>query len=128
MYLASMIKTDRFALECDLAETYHIFDMKELPVRKVALFSSGLRMNSRIKMKMSGLNYSLETILMAKAVDNLSMLVWSKTKDAQKNRNRPISICQKLFESEMDNASENMTFNSGNDFEKARRLIIDGGD
>lgn len=126
MYLASMIKTDRFALECDLAETYHIFDMKELPVRKVALFSSGLRMNSRIKMKMSGLDYSFETILLAKAVDNLSVLVWSKTKDAQKNRNRPISICQKLFSS--DNGSENMIFDSGDDFERARRLIIDGGD
>lgn len=121
-----MIKADRFALECDLAETYHIFDMKELPVRKVALFSSGLRMNSRIKMKMSGLDYSFETILLAKAVDNLSMLVWSKTKDAQKNRNRPVSICQKLFSS--DNGSENMIFDSGDDFERARRLIIDGGD
>ena len=38
-----MLNTDSDALECDLAETYHIYNYKELPLKKVALFSVGLR-------------------------------------------------------------------------------------
>lgn len=49
-----MIKTDRDALLCDLAETYGIYDLRALPVKTIAALSSGLRENSRIKMKLRG--------------------------------------------------------------------------
>ena len=70
-----MIVIDEAALECDLAETYNIYDYRALSPTRVALFSIGLRENSRIKMKISGMNYPLETILIACAVDRLSMLL-----------------------------------------------------
>lgn len=54
MTLAGMIKTDRDALLCDLAETYGIYDIRSLPVQTIATLSSGLRDNSRIKMKLRG--------------------------------------------------------------------------
>ena len=51
-----MVKTDKDAWMCDLAETYHIYDYESLPLSKVAIFSVGLRANSRIKMKMQGIS------------------------------------------------------------------------
>ena len=43
-----MIAIDEDALICDLAETYQIYDYRRLPVQTVAVFSLGLRDNSRI--------------------------------------------------------------------------------
>lgn len=118
-----MLNYDSDALECDLAETYHIYNYKELPLSKVALFSVGLRNDSRIKLKMSDCEYSLDTILLASAVDRLSYLVWSKTDDAQKGKNRPLFIVSKLLKStEIDD--DIVAFNSGEEFERARNKIL----
>ena len=67
-----MLNTDEEALICDLAETYHIYDYKSLPARQVAIFSVGLRENSRIKLKMQSAKYPLETMLLACIADRLS--------------------------------------------------------
>lgn len=119
-----MMKVDRYALECDLAETYHIFDIYELPLRKVALFSYGLRDNSRIKLKMNEMNYSFETILLAGITDKLSYLLWSRSDDATKGINKPDSILSKLLGVESDTQKDHMTFNTGEDFEKMRIEIL----
>ena len=119
-----MMKVDRYALECDLAETYHIFDIYELPLRKVALFSYGLRDNSRIKLKMNEMNYSFETILLAGITDKLSYLLWSRSDDATKGINKPDSILSKLLGVESDTQKDYMTFNTGEDFEKMRIEIL----
>ena len=50
-----MLNLDKDALLCDLAETYHIYDYKSLPCKMVATFSCGLRADSRIKMKIAGI-------------------------------------------------------------------------
>jgi len=44
-----MIHTDEDALICDLAETYHIFNYRELPPSLAATLSVGLKDDSRIK-------------------------------------------------------------------------------
>lgn len=49
-----MVHTDENALICDLAETYHIYDYRSLPVFTVAALSAGLRENSRIMTIMRG--------------------------------------------------------------------------
>ena len=82
-----MINIDESSLICDLAETYKIYDYKQLPVSKVAVFSCGLRDESRIKQKLSGQNIPLNTLLLAGINDNLRLLVWAKTKDGQKGKN-----------------------------------------
>ena len=38
-----MIKQDEDALICDLAETYRIYDYRQLPLLQVAVFAYGLR-------------------------------------------------------------------------------------
>ena len=116
-----MIAIDEAALECDLAETYHIYDYRALPPTRVALFSIGLRENSRIKMKISGTNYPLETMLTACIVDRLSILVWSKTKDGEKSRNRPKQIVGQMLGKQEE--KEVLTFKSAEKFEDALKEI-----
>ena len=43
------MRVDKEALECDLAETYGIYDINTLPISKIAIFAKGLREKSRIK-------------------------------------------------------------------------------
>lgn len=69
-----MLSVDRDALLCDLAETYHIFDLRALPVVTLAALSFGLRDDSRIKMKLTGIEYVPNYILLASIADNLKML------------------------------------------------------
>ncbi|WP_367365861.1 DUF5361 domain-containing protein [Pediococcus parvulus] len=120
-----MIKIDKDALMCDLAETYQIYDLKQLPLTKVAVFSLGLKDDSRIKMKMRNQKFDLNQILLMSVADNLKLLLWSKTKDAQKGRNRPV-LWSSLFEEPKE--KKEIVFNSGEDFEKERnRLLKKGG-
>lgn len=116
-----MLHTDRDALECDLAETYHIYDMKELPLRKAALFSVGLRDNARIKMKLANVKYELKDILLMSIADRLSILAWQNTKDAQDGKNKPKMLVNTLLGIETDD--EISSFKSGAEFEKARNEI-----
>lgn len=92
-----MFATDEDAVVCDLAETYGIFDYHSLPSTYIATLAVGLRDDARIKLKMSQTAYPLKTMLLASAVDRLSLLVWAKTKDAEKNRNRPKSILEEMM-------------------------------
>lgn len=105
---------------CDLAETYHIYDYKRLPVTQVAALAVGLRDDSRIKMKLSGARAPAEILLMAAMVDRLSLLVWTKSKDAQKGRGRPKSILEALQEKE----SDTVAFASGEEFERERNRLL----
>lgn len=122
-----MIKTDEDALVCDLAETYQIYDYKQLPPTKVAVFSYGLRENSRIKMKMSKQNVSLETSLLAYVADKLATLEWFKTEDGQKGKNRPKSLYA-ILTGKSQNNEDIDTYKTGEDFIKARQRIISGGE
>lgn len=117
-----MIKVDENALICDLAETYHIFDYRQLPPSTVAIFCIGLRDDSRIKMKLSGSKVSPEILLLSGIVDRLSLLLWTKTEDAKKGLNKPKPILGHLYEKE----SEVSAFISGKEFEEERQRIIEG--
>lgn len=123
------MKIDKEALICDLAETYHIYDYKQLPISTVAAFSCGLREDSRIKMKMNKQLVPLETLLLAGISDKLSMLIWFNTKDGQKNKNRPLSILETLNVNDSKPQQKNeVVFNSGEDFEKTRQRLLNGGE
>lgn len=92
-----MIAKGEEELICDLAETYHILNYKELPPTLVATLSVGLRDNSRIKQKLTGNKLTLEQMLECIIADSVQMILWSKTKDAEHGRNKPQSIFQKLM-------------------------------
>ena len=120
-----MIKFDEDALICDLAETYQIYDYQQLPPYRVAIFAIGLRENSRIKMKFSGTKVPLDVLLQSAVVDRLGLLVWAKTEDGQKGRNRPKSVVESLFGEKTE--SEVSAFTSGEEFEKERQRLLKGG-
>ena len=119
-----MISIDEDALICDLAESYHIYDYKSLPVSKIAIFSVGLRDDSRIKMKMNGIKYPLNTILLAAAADRLSLLLWSRTEDGVNGLNQPQSILDKLIGD--GDAKEVNGFDSPEDFENEWKRLVGG--
>lgn len=118
-----MIGADEHSLICDFAETYHVFDYKSLPVRLAATLAAGLREDSRIKLKLADMEVSPDTLLLATIADRLGILVWQKTKDAEKGRNRPKSIIESL----KPKKSEVSVFKTGEDFVKAREKLLKGG-
>ncbi len=117
-----MMALDRELLECDLAETYGIYDMKGLPPSRVALFSYNLRDSSRIKMKVAGLKVPLDTLLMAQAVDCLRTIIWMNSKGANSS-NRPKPIADQFIDKQKEEESE--TFESGEDFKAAWNSIVE---
>lgn len=109
------------SLICDLAETYHLFNYREQSPDMVAVLCFGLRDDSRVKMALGNSKLTLEQILMARMVDELSWIHWSKTKDGSKNRNRPESILQALTEEKKE---ETEIFLTADDFNSAWEKII----
>lgn len=127
MALAYMIKLDRNALLCDLAETYNIYSFEQLPISKLAIFSCGLRDNSRIKMKISNMKVDSQTLLLASILDANNTQIWMNTQDGVKGVNRPKSMTQTLLgEIDTNNASNVMSFKDANEFETVRNKIIEG--
>lgn len=120
-----MIQIDEDSLICDLAETYGIFDYRQLPANQVAVFAFGLKDDSRIKLAISNSKVSFDTLLLASVVDRLSALVWFKTTDGQKGINKPKMIAQELTGKTKAKESNEMIFDSGEDFEEYRQQILE---
>lgn len=99
-------------LICDFVEEYHVFDIYSLDCGMAATLATGLRQDSRVKSKMAGLKAPMSTVLLAAAVDRLSLLVW---KDPKK-------IVDSLIES-AENESV-VGFDSIEDFEAYRKTIV----
>lgn len=119
-----MIITDENSLICDLAETYNIYDYRKLPPFLVATLSVGLRANSRIMMKLTGMQVPLETILIGSIVDLLNGYLWAQTRDAKYNRNKPKSILDGLMGK--NNKEEGfIVFNTIEEFENERLKVLE---
>lgn len=111
---------------CDLAETYHIYKYRDFKPSYIYVLVEGLKSDSRFKMALKNQKVDDLTLLNAKAVDLLSLLVWSKTPDAQAGRNRPKSLVDILLN---DSEAEKEGFDSEEDFMKEReKFLRKGGD
>ena len=119
-----MLKLDEDAIICDLAETYNIYDYRQLPALKVAVFVCSLRSDSRIMMKISESKLPLDTLLLAGVADRLSIMLWQNTKDGQKGKNQPVSIVDQLTKQQIER--EEVSFESGKDFETEKARILRG--
>ena len=113
-------------MTCDLAETYGIYNYKQLPAYRVAVFAYGLRDDSRIKMAMADATLPLKTLLQAGILDRLSILIWQKTEDAKTGKNRPMSVVDLLMGNTQESETENVSFASGKEFEETRNRILKG--
>ena len=119
-----MLAEDRDALICDLAETYGIFDYRALPVSQLATLAAGLRGDSRIKMRLSGSKIPRSEMLLAAAVDRLSLLVWFLSKEGTE---RPKSILDILLGEKEESRSDAVAFETGEDFEAEWRRMTGVG-
>ena len=113
-----MLDTDRAALYCDLAETYHVFGFESLPVTDLAMLASGLRDNSRIKQKMSGITYPPTELILARMADTVSLFRYGFMED-KKGKNMPYLFTEHLRED--DKTDKPQSFMSGAEFDAAWR-------
>lgn len=114
-----MIATDEDALMADFVETYHVADWRAFPVKQAAALAFHLSPDSRIKRKMSGRTWSMDTLLLAAIADRIGSLIWMLSEDGAKGRNRPDSIVEMLCgDKKQKNTGGNSlkTFTSGEDF------------
>ena len=116
LILAGMINADEDALICDFAETYHVFDYRSLSCKTAAALASGLRLDSRIKMKLSGRSYSNQELLLATIADRLGLLLWAQSEDGVKNVNRPKSIFDTLMG--VEDEEKVMSFDTLDEFKR----------
>ena len=120
-----MVATDEDALICDLAETYQIYDYRRLPLKMVAVFSFGLREDSRIKMKMNDIGVPFETLLLAGIQDKLNVLIWQQTKDGMNGRSYPASMLALLTKSQQKSKTSDLVgFESSEDFLREREKLL----
>lgn len=107
---------------CDFAEYYHIYNIDSLPALYLATLVKGLRHDSRLASAISGYQYTHTEFLLGRIIDELSFQSWTKSKDAQHNKNRPKSIVQ-MFMNKPD-LKEYLEFESPEEFENARAEIL----
>lgn len=120
-----MIAFDEDALLCDMAETYHVYDLESLPALTIATLACGLRGNSRIMAKMSGFSVPLDTYLLATISDSLRWLQWSKTKDAAKKKKPPGRLADSLIiKREPKVQRDTFAFDSPDEFMAARAKLL----
>lgn len=124
MILAAMLERSEDSLICDLAETYHIYEMRSFRASYIATLAAGLREDSRIMMLFSGNKIRPSLLLQAASLDKLSLLWWAETKDGQKNRNRPESVVESLTKENKQAEEPPIVFESAEDFNKTREEMI----
>jgi len=117
-----MIAKGEDELICDLAETYHIMNYRELQPTVVATLAIGLSDDSRIKRKLAGQKLTFNQIINTLMLDDLNLNIWTKTKDAAKGRNKPKSLYKMLTEPKKEK-EDLRTFDSIEDYEAWRRSM-----
>ena len=119
MTLAVMLSTDKDMFFCDMWETYQVKDYKALPVETLAVLASGLREDSRIRMKMAGMEYVPLELLAAYCADKLAYILHVVgEKEGTDPPNRLIDIVMKKT------PQKTSGFASGADFEEERRRLL----
>ena len=122
--MAGVLSKHKNEMICDLAETYHIYDYRRLPVQTLAVLVTGLRADSRTKMAINGMQVPLNTIIMAMTYDRVNQWLWMNTKDGRKGKNKPSSLVETLTSKPKEKTIE--TFDTGEEFDAMLRRIKEG--
>lgn len=114
-----MVSVDRDALLCDVAETYNIYDFRAVPVATLATLCVGLRDDSRIKMRMNGMNYISHGLLLASIADALNLIRYGLAGKTEKP-----SLYTDIMVAKKYRQDEYARFSDGEAFERAKQKII----
>ena len=112
-----MLSSQEDAFICDMAETYHIYDIEQFPVTYIAILLSGLREDSRTMMALTGRKISFKQTVDALTYDAINLILWSKTKDGQNGVNRPKRLIDILTKKEVK--EEVVAFETGEELLEA---------
>lgn len=116
-----MIALDEDALVCDLAEVYHVYNYRALPLHTVATLANGLGPDSRIRQRQYGLKVGLSTFFYAQICDHLMALRWMISDDGRKGQNKPEPVSPKfLVDKETEYTGQ---FDSPDEFEAYRAML-----
>lgn len=107
---------------CDLAQFYNIHDYESLDKVRLSIYVNGLPEESRVKRKLSGLKFSLDTIIRAGILDRLSLLLYSFA--GKKGSKSPESITDILL-GKKNEEKKARAYMSGKEFEERRREILE---
>ena len=118
-----MLNTDESAVICDLAEVYGIYDYKRVPVKLLGTLVAGLGENSRIGKEINKVRGNTDTILLARILDVVNILMWMQTEDGQKGKNRPKEIVSEFLNIKKENKEKPKAM-SIEEFEKFRQSFF----
>lgn len=76
-------------------------------------------------MKISDTKVELNTLLLSSALDQLNFLAWCKTKDAEKNRNRPKSVTQAILKTDTKQERDYCVYATPEEFFEARKKLLE---
>lgn len=107
-----MLAVDKSAVVCDLCETYGVFCMHDYPPRLIAALACGLRVDSRIRMKIDGRTELSCQLMMASISDYLQVYLKSMSKDKELDL-----FTDKIF-AEKKVKKKEKGFKTGADFDK----------
>lgn len=110
-----MINEDEDLLVCDFAETYGVFNYRELSPDTVAALLVGLRNDSRIRMKASGYKITLKEQLLALILDDIRFIKWTKTDHGRRRTYDGKSIFEMLMHPK--EKEDYMVFDNAEDFD-----------
>ena len=120
-----MLAEGRDELICDLAETYHVLDMKAYPPFLIATLAAGLRPDARIIMKITGRKLPDEDSVITLIYDRLNWLCWTRTKDAEHKKNLPESLYE--ARTGMKKTKQKTSgFSTPEEFERKKKEILGG--
>lgn len=123
MVLALFVGRCEEELICDMAETYHVLNWRELPLRTAAILANGLSQNSRCYRKVSGQKLSSDEYTQLAILDELRIIRWLHSADASKGKNRPESVLAQMLEPKK---KATIGYSTPEEFEAMRKKIIAG--
>lgn len=97
-----------------MAETYGIYDYKAMKPSLIATLTIGLPESSRVMRKYSGVNLTLDQMLLALLVDDLNNLMYGLSR---KKGKKPQSIAKQLLNKDKKDKDELMSFRTADDYE-----------
>ena len=115
-----MMREDKDALICDFAETYHIYDLRSLPLSLVATLAAGLGDNSRIVRNTTEAKASTTNTLLAIIADRIGSIQIMLSGE----KNIP-SVVDVLYDIQREQKGVK-GFHTGKAFEAAWREINEG--
>ena len=101
-----------------------MLNWRELPLKTAAVLASGLSQESRCFRKLHHQKLSAEQAARLMMIDELRLIRWLHTKDAEKGKNRPGSVLQLYLEQEKKPSVT--SFRTAEEFEARRKKIIAG--